>query len=1516
MIYLILGVLLLGVFLYIYQTNAKVKFKRAQSLIDRNRFEDAQNILKSIFNKHEEAITLSALCDLTEARQLLISDPIQSSKLLLDGLRLKDLIQNSVGNEQSYEIIQRDIVNELVAISESFYRSYNYDAAISTILYVKDLAPTAFEKYAKYKYDFAVSIKDSNTFKSIRLFQDVLSAKRIFVSSTEPTSYQLFLSNSVSELFNIAQSYITQKKCSLFKTADEILKGIEYLHKESITALAELKYLEAEELLSQNQNIECKIKLEEALLLKLSIVDISNRESFALTENKVYDKQYQLSLIFLKLKDFDPAIGILKSLINVNPLAVGKLAESYLLKGKEQFNSNLYNAYDNYNDGLECRKLLNDIANLETFISVEKNIFNALFELACQFIKEKKYEKGNLILTSLYTYHSKAIDEHIKSFYLEALDNIKTNPKESISLLDSAVLKGVFLTTTLADNCYLPIEKNIIEAYVSACDSLVIKGDFHLSFNTLYKLFDKHPEALPKFINYKSIQAKNKIVDDISKSKILLDEALKSKSFSTNTTNIVSLNEALGQVYDTYILVAKSHIDKMDVNKALSILLKIETLHKSSSSLIMECHLVEGMSFLNTPERAEKCLQLALSKTADFPPIADKDELSVIGKRVNSSLLLVAKEYAKKGKYINSYTILSSLFKLESEAVTQYAESKYQEACSYSDKDTIRTIDLLFESIQCEELLTKESNKHYFALVVEKAKFKIAEIRFDEYSKTDIRVEKLNERIEKILENYNFIKAISIIRLGKEINQLGLLHFESLQNLYLNLAYKFESEGKLVKAKENYTKSLTFSQNKDSSYYCAFIRNQICNLKNGIKIRELVVKEICDIKHSFKEDFIYRYVITLLKEDKVNKAEKLIDSYLNATHEAVQKLKRICHKQKIEIAQKELEIFNDVIIGIAENTLSLNDSMEIYNSLEDKADNLSIYFPHVKQSVLDLKPLLFNNLLSLLFSEHYYDDAIKLIIKRFPRFYENHALLRNVGIACIGIAENGLISEDNFKQVVSLWLTCIHNDYLILSTLEYTTWDDNYNFTLNGSIGSNYELHNNLPDNVNYGDAETSNISIGEVQRELVKEFELQLDKIKNSTLQKKVSDFYESEINAIRKCVEIIMNDILFCTPYFAEVYNLSSVITNELIADYEQYGTEDALKIGLLYDIKKQSNLIREYGDAIQDSDAIFIAIGKLDRVQLKTSLNPSKVNRILKYETIGSGFEDKIYISIHTHILADSLNETVIPILEHIIEICPNYLNIKILYTKFINSLCVDKVNSNKMVVERALELTLKAYLLLPNDTQLQSNLYTLVRMVMREIVNNNNSSGQIVLTNALNRLKNENSFISEMIENIQNMDPKSPRIISMIDKLITLNSSYLLKEQKADVLQTQIIIRVNSSIISNSQALRDMRDVYVQYPNRNKICENFCAIILACLMETIDAPGSSASIFSLIDTVITNRSNTFKSNAVVFSDQRRNILSRLPSDQRFLFLGGYSPTQSLNDHGLKIKKVLDYLNNLSQ
>lgn len=658
-----------------------------------------------------------------------------------------------------------------------------------------------------------------------------------------------------------------------------------------------------------------------------------------------------------------------------------------------------------------------------------------------------------------------------------------------------------------------------------------------------------------------------------------------------------------------------------------------------------------------------------------------------------------------------------------------------------------------------QDLITKHNS------LIDNIYFTIAKNKFDNIS-NGVEI----ETIKQIKASLGFIKEIGYIS-STSFSALIRKHYNKLAITYDKLAVKSESQKSLKEAIGYYKNAAqNYKQISEKQlYHNSIARIEICKLKEGIEGDEISEKAVLSSEKPIIVDFYYRYSISLLKQKKFSQAEEVINNNLDKRKKEVKELLQICLSEKIKFANAEIEKINEKVSHINEGNLSSKEALDFYNSIPDKATELSQIIPEVKKDIEAIRPSIFNRITQHFIENEEYVNLINLIIK-YPNFHSSSPLLKNLGNACLNYLRINKLTEKNYKILISLFLTSAYSDKVILYSLEETLWDDEYTFTLSDSIGSSYELHSKLPANVNYDEVTDSNISIGESQRFLISQFEALLNEQEiNGKLIHDIHEFYDSEKYAIEKIIEIIPNEIFFATPYFAKKYNLYAPILKELENDYNEYENEEALKIGELYNVKGYNNKVQEFGNAKQLADNIINSIGKVNKSSFQKSTTQSNLRLIKRYSSINETLEIRLVESLTQASKVNPESESLLEIIQSSIKISQSKDKLKFLFAHYASNLCVSKINANKMTNFEGLKIMKEAYLTLPNDSRVCSNIITLIRMNLMDVLNNNSRNSYEIYSildsikqNISLTFKNNASELSEAKTEILNQLPADARV----------------------------------------------------------------------------------------------------------------------------------------------------------
>ncbi len=689
--------------------------------------------------------------------------------------------------------------------------------------------------------------------------------------------------------------------------------------------------------------------------------------------------------------------------------------------------------------------------------------------------------------------------------------------------------------------------------------------------------------------------------------------------------------------------------------------------------------------------------------------------LAIIGNLIYQSLPNTKFEKAQTHfnvkNYLEAVKVLNEIFEEHIEAPAKFAECKL--ILGQDLKINTEKLKAFQEIVELRKRINNPSAIAKFENIEAKAFLEIAKIQFEE-SKADI---------DKLNQNLKFIGNANKEGLETDFNSLRTKHYYQLSESYFKKAIEIEKSNKYPDAIQVYKKASEFSDKSSNltTKRNAAARISICRLKlnESIDVQENSELQKADIE--YRKDLFFRYSVYLLKRGDFQQAENIICTHLNFKSADIEKLRDILKAEKVNIALNQITHINQKIEQLYDNSLSIEGLGTFYNSLDSIVTSLKIVDLELSEKILAIKPTLFNRLLTSYIAIEQYGNAINLI-RKYPKFWESPELLKNFGICCYGYTSKGLLTEKNYKIIISSWLTSVYSDKVILKSLEDTTWDDSYTFSLAESIGSNYSQHEEVPENVNYDAISEINISIGTTQRELLQQFEAIIQKeIKDHELSIIVNNFYDEEKEALEKVVNTLTTDILFPTPYFAISNGLNDEIIKELDCDYEEYSNEETLKAGVPYIKNSTSSKVYQYFLANDIIDRIKSAIEAENSAKIKELNTNENKGLIERFENISTTVEDSLFNTIANKISEDDENEALIAVMEECISFSKDNEKLKHQYSNYVASYCISQVNEDNIDNFKALSLMKGAYLRSPNNPRICKNFITLIRFNLMDILN---------------------------------------------------------------------------------------------------------------------------------------------------------------------------------------------------
>lgn len=685
-----------------------------------------------------------------------------------------------------------------------------------------------------------------------------------------------------------------------------------------------------------------------------------------------------------------------------------------------------------------------------------------------------------------------------------------------------------------------------------------------------------------------------------------------------------------------------------------------------------------------------------------------------------STKLKRAKILMEKGEYVKATLILESIFNEQQKAPLLLAEVRYRQGMSELNDNQDYSLDLFNKILTLKKKLPQKTDIKKFEVIESLAYLEIAKINY-------ARAEKslnIGEKIKRLKDSVKFIEnAIKSDRINI-FNELIKQHYRELTNCYYQIGTNAEKQLKILDAIGYYQKMYEYAKKMDDKSYVNIAEGRllITKLKIRDQIDEKKIVKILKAPEAIKHDFFYRFAYQMIHEGKYTEAEGILNKHFLKSTPQIKKLRAIILSEKQKRALKQIEIINQGIEKLYEEEIMVYEIKNLYEQIDEQIPFLVSVIPDIKENLEELKPSLFNRLLVHFIEQKQYGSAINLILK-YPQFWEKPELLKDLGICCFGYVNQGNMTDINYKTIISSWLTAVFSDEVILKSLEDTSWDDDYTFTLIDSIGSNYELHKNLPENVNYDEVTETNISIGNTQRELLSQFEnLMQQKTESLDSFERFEDFYLFEKEAIKSTVRIIAKDRLFAAPYFAKKYGIAEGILADLEEEYISYSDEESLEAGIPYVDANSNTNVGDYATAKDLMRSLLIEITNINIESVKSYLALNNVNLIQKFAGISSTYEEATYSAIAQVIEEDDENEDIIRIMELVITAAKNGDKLKYQYANYVANYCIGKINDHKISNLSALKLMKKAYMYCPDVSRIARNIVTLIRFNLLDIIYN--------------------------------------------------------------------------------------------------------------------------------------------------------------------------------------------------
>lgn len=1447
----------MGLISWIKNTYYDHKLSSADKLVENHNFTKAQQIYESLLGKQPLADAHLAW--------MLVSNATSVSEKLEILKRLNDLRQyNSDESKSDFDSILGNHVSSMESMASTSFANGRYSDAVNLLSAIRHYrSGQAFDdKLNKYNAYLSFERSERDSLSSHNLFSDTVRYLNQ-ISSVPVSDIKQFLTN----LEKLHKFHRAIKLSAQFLNAGNWVKDTIF------------KFVV--EIISNNDNETKNIKaLKDICTDKTLCKDIANDLSKRARE-KAQKKDYKAAVSFAGFAaDYlseDNGFNVerckyileeLSARADVNEIkALQKLAKSLKLTDSQ------INQLDNRIREIAvatspakgiaiCRLYLGqsdfDKVYLEKALALAKSGSGlALTELRT-VIKNQTNESTLPNVLGSFVPYLPALE---KEFVDAAIIAIKSN--DSTELLDKywKIKNDTKFFTSIVNEPFKSWQKFAShiakqdETYLSGkktldvfCIALSECGDLEFCLSTIENLIAKKHDVNTFYV--KTILSASKAQDS--------DEA-----------SLDLINRAISHISDKSLLNAKKKlianlIANKKFDRAESEIKSILSLDEEASTLLAELYFCRAKASDDADE-----------KTDWFFKVLDVNEGHTLHERflqclqdTLSDLTVLSKDYCKAGNKEKAYRIADRISTYSAHWIPLYvwlrSWDREGEMCL---NDRIKHYAETLKTIVSKCPNCREFDSELFRG------------EWDCYASTTIRKAQSQPK-EKAIE--------SLSKLRKAVRSFAPVQYvqdkeNELTKLIVKLKWEYANE---LEHELSYPNAISLydeivSEKVQSYVNRAELRSLICHVKAG-DVSESVEKRIHEALQlpsyqALREDLAYRFACYLLEVTRPSDAESILKEFL-PDEEA---LLDMCENIYVKEAELKLAEFNSLLNKINEGKMTVAEAIEFKSSVRDFKKQIAGKLTDLSRSFGQIIPKVEAYILHKMFEEEAYGDLLTKLMAENPNYVENDTDFRNIAIASLGIIESDINDEATLKRAIATCLTAIYSDRLFVQSLDYTSWDDKFTFTLDGSLGrTNYDDYDELPENVNFDTpVDNVNVAIRDVQNSLLTRVETSVRKF-HPELEK----FCNEEKDALNKIIELNLDkDYILASPQLCRT--LASIrisIENAFAYEIDQdYGNqEDVIALGSAYGFTG-----REYDEYNKGYNALLFcksALSPRPTVTVNAAFTADKIAAIKRFNRLFSDLKSTVGTEMNNDTRADMDFKAFLNKYEPVCKAVGD-TTLSLTCSNYVNGKVVHLLNEDQMQLRDGVGYMVRIYNIAPSNFQAKKNLEGILSGLAIQAEHNGNSADK----NALSR--------------------------AMYD---TNNAFKRVVDEATIQAQLSIIVdKVNSGKMKNNTALSEVYKLYQKNPNNDRICENLATVCEACIFEYVmEGAYGSQGVKNTLNAIARNMSPTFKAKAKKLGKTFNEMWSNIPADTKNLMCGGIVINQSLNAKGEELKLGLQYLKKL--
>lgn len=721
------------------------------------------------------------------------------------------------------------------------------------------------------------------------------------------------------------------------------------------------------------------------------------------------------------------------------------------------------------------------------------------------------------------------------------------------------------------------------------------------------------------------------------------------------------------------------------------------------------------------------------------------------------------------------------------------------------------------------------------------------------------------------------------------------------------------------KAIEDYERILDVSGN----YIDVKTRIYICKLKNGKHLVKADRDEIDNLlstkkDKAYQRDLAYRWCLYLISRGLLEKAEVINTRILDPDTEITQ----VCKEERIKAQQNLLDGLNEGIVKLNNSELTPEEAIAFGQSLSRTLNDINLIVQVSTQKRNILKEAIRLYAIEKFYAKGEYLQSLNGMKVQDSTYLSEPIALRNIAIMSLSAAENGQLTMSNYKELLAIWATAIYQQRIFVDSLDYTSWDDPYTFTLESALGWLDDNDNEeLPDNVNFDDSSDSGVvSILEVQKTLLSRMEAAIKE--NSEYQQ----FLSLQLEAMDKLAEQKLDEnCVIVAPYLLTMSNAyKDNVSKALTAEANQhYGNwESILEIGNLYGLNNG-----DFGKYASALEVLNVAVASIERKRgINTLFTQTHISLVKEFDILNTNLISAVTTAMNNDIAQNveyrKLNSDYGVVVKVIGDDTLSFT-----FSNYINQQVVRILNDKTQTLAQSAPILFEIYSFCKCNPHLKRNIENILEALIHNYISDGDDENLTVLDNLLSSTREFDSQIVKALKgggdtpeemmalffssNEVRFNQLKTRIGSksrpihvqfnaIATKIVTI---------KVQLELSQIVDKVNNGTMSKCDALQKVYNIYKNNKNIDRVCENLATLIPMCVVEYIisDKYGKS-KVESVLNSLKSNMSPTFRAHNSGIGEAYNMVWGQLPFNARNAIENN---PWTLNAQGEALKKGLDYL-----